>query len=266
MTTLPNSDAPLPAPRTRPHELFILLGGPLASVDQLARHRPLTGANLVEFHAQAGAVIFGPPAELATLHGTARAWGRNYRVIALTPENAAFHHHNVFAQIQIDEAAARLVSHYPARHLAVQQLRFRVLTEIPITLPPDAYIHRLPELRAALGLAGEGPEQVAIANFLARVEVYRRDVLTPSPEPLTDYYTFEKDVVSPDPEGSMRICLVEPLPPPDIPLDRPEEYFTEPPMPTDRPEPKEELAAAEEEAAETAEEGVDETLEFDFEP
>lgn len=189
---------------------FTPVGGPTSSLADLHAMVRFLNPLRLEIHFANGDVLFNPTGSLDVLIDKAKEHGGDFRIIVLPPECAAFGHVNVYGKILMDERATRESASYPPRFPLPEVLEKILTSGRPITLVPDDYIHRLPEIRAAQAKTDDPAIAKAIATFAASVELYKAGEMEID-GPHSVIFTTQK--ITPDQIGEDTLAIIS-IPPP----------------------------------------------------
>lgn len=196
-------------PGTRKGAHYIKAGGRGTSLAELQAALDITQATFLQIHGADGAVTSGPPQMLAFLLAAAQAGPEDFRVILLTPGNAAFPGRNVYADLVADELATRTQGNHQPVHPTPPELRARLLADLARSLDPGDFVHRQSEIAAALAEAGTGPAGESIAAFGKAVERYREGEIDDPCLPIADHYCTRPEALRLQNEN-LRIIIIEP--------------------------------------------------------
>ncbi|MFA6135175.1 MAG: hypothetical protein WC869_14275 [Phycisphaerae bacterium] len=196
-------------PGTRKGAHYIKAGGRGTSLAELQAALEITQATFMQIHGADGALTSGPPAMLTGLLAVAQAGPADFRVILLTPGNAAFPGRNVYADLVADELATRTVGNHQPVHPTPPELKARLLADLARSLDPGDFVHRQPEIAAALAEAGTGPAAESIAAFAEAVERYRDGEIDDPYLPIAAHYGTQPEALRLQDEN-LGIFIIDP--------------------------------------------------------
>jgi len=197
---------------------FINAGDPSTTTVEVRATIKLTKPIRVEYHFDDGVILANPTVALDVLHALAIARSVDFRIVLVPAESIAFANVNVYHRITHDEQVAAESVSFSPQHLNPKRL-FEILTSgRPITLRQDDYLHRLPEIKAALAAVTDPAIAKEIGAFAEKVETYKAGelkVLDPK-IPLTEWFGNEEDEPLQVFNGTVRRNYIPKLQPPEI--------------------------------------------------